>query len=1467
MLFKRWSHALFRFHLRHTIFSSIPCQVLLQRPETLRSILQLMHPSDTAATITSNVLRILLLLADLLNSAALETTSCFPPSSTSTIPTAIPTATFSSLSSVALPEPGSVPLAYCAHTIIVRAVPLLRVKSLLGLTCQVIQAWMPFAVEAAGTPNVAARIQSRVREWFTGILAAIQHHSSSSFSLSAVSSISVSSKFTHCGFLRFCCDCALIVSPSNFEHLPHGVVDLLSQASLDSCISEHRPLLHSRLRDIASVADSSLGATVEIIPSIASSCTFMQALINRHPQHMKTTDALRMLDQCQPHVAGLLYSPDPSVPGAAVALIVRCLQSKLTDFQLETACNLMVSLLLLPRLEAVVSVLHSCSQLLESSSAISIVLLKSRVFPSLITECVLHSNTEIGSAACGVVSALLDSEKMSCTAAMLSMPILIVACAGKFPIAVAWVDAIMLQTNTSTRLRINAACLISSSALLRHRASFALRSSSMMDTTQYADIAIDASKTSKAETVLNTDDAHRFASVALQRDGEVTIRMAVLEQLSRAKLQPETVSVLVKAGLLSLLFEQCAIKDSPLRASSLSALRALCSNFDVRDTLGSDDYFPFLIAGCFHARPDTRRNCLESIQFIVLDYLSLFGPELSTPVPLQQLRSHHTLKLPSCIKGLFVSMLHAEYEPSSHITHPSGLLTYDSRIAKALSSPTGENACLSAQEIFVALKGNIASARTHADFAHNFSVLCSLAILDGDILSQLCAIPSFDSFGPVFSRPPATTQDAELLSSVCKRCDGLLAGVQYSCSNSELSCITKKMAPFVIKLLRVFQSGPNEAEAEAKALVTAQHSLLELILQILECDSRTVLAHATSILASSPTFVRILFQLSGDVNASVSLLGIRSLCYLYSPSLPRNSSDSSLSISEVTKNLGMLQNHALNSGSAAAGYSLRCIRFIIDRIPSVLDQSTFPFSLLTWCLSSGLKVTSRFVRLEIAFLVCNFTLCVALSVRHQLLSHAKESCVFLLHSAFDQSEHPFIRSACVAIISAILSHTSQLFRDDASSVSSANGKHAEVSNLASHHLGLMLHDGIVAVGGYDAIGTMFHAALKTCSGQESSNPPSLAASFCQLLMAFAGSRIQELHSFLHSVGGRYVLDDLVVSLDVRSSWKSQWLSDSFVRCQAAALVPSLKGGYVKPSVQIWIATHGCYAFALASSSCQMLLRLASESCDELITSAPVVSSILSCLGWAPGSASVSAFGSNGVSVDDCGYIMTSVRQTSAPYMGAWCAPTCISRIHTAEVQAKSVACSLLSYLVSKSSIDLTPHFEGPPSVFVMLRNCFGHHTHVPLFESACSCLHVCIEAMSAKGRNCFLDAGGVGDSLALELSKLFSASVAGDSRGSEAGRQQLYALCLGSVIGSSEGAKSEALLGGKDSSLIGVVLGCLFDSVAQLSVLDLATHLKVFTCDHFELCMKRSPVCSVKSRHSFRHQPTLQLDNSTQVVF
>jgi hypothetical protein len=1308
---------------------------------------------------------------------------------------------------------------------------------------------MPFAVEAAGTPSVAARVQSRVREWFTGILAAIQHHASSSFSLSAVTSIAVSSKFTYCGLLHFCCDCALTVSPSNFEHIPHGLIDLLSQASLDSFISEHRPQLHSRLRSIAGVADASLSATIEIIPSIASSCAFMQALTSRHPQHMKTADALHMLDQSQPHVAGLLYSPEASVPGAAVALIVRCLQSRLSEMQLETACNLMVSLLLLPRLESVVAVLRSCSQLLESSSAIALVLLKPRVFPSLITECVLHSNSEIGAAACEVVSSMLETEKMTCSAAMLGMPILIVACAGKFPVAVSWVDAIMLQTDPITRMRINAACLISSSALLRHRASFALRSTSSMDRSEYSDVAVDASKTSRAETVLNTDDAHRFASVAMQKDGEVTIRMAVLEQLSRAKLQPETVSVLVKAGLLSLLLEHCAVKDSPLRASSLSALRTLCSHFDVRDMLASDEHFPFLIAGCFHARPDTRRNCLESIQLILLDHPSLFGPEFVTHIPQQQLRSHHTLKLPLCIKGLFVSISPAEYASSALITQPSGLLTFDPRIAKALS-PSGEHASLTAQEIFVALKGNIASAHSHIDFAYNFSMLCSVAILDGDILAQLCTLPSFDSLGPVFSRPPATTQDAELLAVVCKRCDGFLASVQHNCSNAELSCITKKMAPFVIKLLRVFQPGPHEADSDTKALISAQHSLLELILQILECDARTVVAQATFILVSSSTFVRVLFQLTSDVDPSVSLLAIRSLCHLYSPSSLRESSDSGISISEVSKNLGVLQSCALNSGAAVAGHALRCIRFIIDRLPNVLDQSTFPFGLLTWCLTSGQKLTSRFVRLEIALLVCNFTLCVAMSARHQLLSHVKESCVFILHSAFDQAEDPFIRSPCVSAAAAILSQTPQHFRDDASSVGSASGKLTEAPNLASQHLGLLLHDGIVSAGGYDAIGTMFHAALRSGSSNATSHLPSLAASFCQLLMAFTGPRTLELHSFLHSVGGRYVLDDLVVALDIGRSWESQWLVDACVRRQVAALVPSAKGGYVKPGVQVWITAHGCYALALASTAAHMLLRLASESCDELLTSAPVVSSTLSCLTWAPGSASLATIGSNAVPVDDRGFIVNVAPKSSAPFIGAWCAPTTIARLHAAEVQAKALACALLSYLVSKSSIDITPHFGGPPSIFVALRHCLGHHSHLPLLEAACSCLHVCIEALSAKGRSQQLDADGVGGPLARELSKLFSASIAGDGRSSEAGRQQLYALCLGSIVGSSELAKAEALHGGRESSLIGVALGCLFDAVAQLSVLDLATHLKVLLRQSFAACQIYSFLLPVKSRHS-----------------
>jgi hypothetical protein len=50
-----------------------------------------------------------------------------------------------------------------------------------------------------------------------------------------------------------------------------------------------------------------------------------------------------------------------------------------------------------------------------------------------------------------------------------------------------------------------------------------------------------------------------------------------------------------------------------------------------------------------------------------------------------------------------------------------------------------------------------------------------------------------------------------------------------------------------------------------------------------------------------------------------------------------------------------------------------------------------------------------------------------------------------------------------------------------------------------------------------------------------SHPPSLAAGFCPLLMAFVGPRIPKLHDFLHSVGGRYVLDDVVLALDVKRS--------------------------------------------------------------------------------------------------------------------------------------------------------------------------------------------------------------------------------------------------------------------------------------------------------------------------------------------
>jgi hypothetical protein len=76
----------------------------------------------------------------------------------------------------------------------------------------------------------------------------------------------------------------------------------------------------------------------------------------------------------------------------------------------------------------------------------------------------------------------------------------------------------------------------------------------------------------------------------------------------------------------------------------------------------------------------------------------------------------------------------------------------------------------------------------------------------------------------------------------------------------------------------------------------------------------------------------------------------------------------------------------------------------------------------------------------------------------------------MLHFAFNPSQDLFTRYDGVATIAAILSQTSHFFRDDASSVSSAAGKLSEVTNLASHYLGHMLHDGIVAVGGYDAIG-------------------------------------------------------------------------------------------------------------------------------------------------------------------------------------------------------------------------------------------------------------------------------------------------------------------------------------------------------------------------------------------------------------
>ena len=71
--------------------------------------------------------------------------------------------------------------------------------------------------------------------------------------------------------------------------------------------------------------------------------------------------------------------------------------------------------------------------------------------------------------------------------------------------------------------------------------------------------------------------------------------------------------------------------------------------------------------------------------------------------------------------------------------------------------------------------------------------------------------------------------------------------------------------------------------------------------------------------------------------------------------------------------------------------------------------------------------------------------------------------MFMLHFAFNPSEDSFTRYDGVATIAAILSQTSHFFRNDASSVSSAAGKLSEVSNLASQHLGLMLHDVIVAV--------------------------------------------------------------------------------------------------------------------------------------------------------------------------------------------------------------------------------------------------------------------------------------------------------------------------------------------------------------------------------------------------------------------
>jgi hypothetical protein len=100
-----------------------------------------------------------------------------------------------------------------------------------------------------------------------------------------------------------------------------------------------------------------------------------------------------------------------------------------------------------------------------------------------------------------------------------------------------------------------------------------------------------------------------------------------------------------------------------------------------------------------------------------------------------------------------------------------------------------------------------------------------------------------------------------------------LAAIQNKCSDLELSCIAKKRwQSFVIKLLRVFQPGPSEAEADAKALVSAQHSLLELIVQILESDARAVMFHATLTLAASSTCVGIYFN---------SLLVTPTLPFLY----------------------------------------------------------------------------------------------------------------------------------------------------------------------------------------------------------------------------------------------------------------------------------------------------------------------------------------------------------------------------------------------------------------------------------------------------------------------------------------------------------------------------------------------------------------------------------------------------------